>query len=230
MNTDVGAYIADLLYDHDIVNLPGLGSFTGKYQSANIDHVQGKLHPPSKELSFNANLVLDDGVLVQYVQQKNLLSIEDAQMMVDDFIRKVREDLKNKKEVVFPKLVRLFRDYEGQLKFIAEGENFNTDSYGLPAVQFFPIRRLVDQVGEKTGAQVVEHKVSSKKSTDWMQNMVEWFDRHILYFIGVTSLFIIFVIYWFFLQTPRDAQTPLAEPTVPEVPEICTGSCPLVCS
>ena len=72
MEVDVGAYIADLLYDHDVVNLPGLGSFTGQYQAANIDHVQGKLYPPAKELGFNSNLVLDYGVLVQYVQQLHL--------------------------------------------------------------------------------------------------------------------------------------------------------------
>jgi len=218
MEIDVGAYIADLLYEHEVVNLPGLGSFTGKYQTANIDHIQGKLQPPSKELAFNTNLVLDDGVLVQYVQQKNLLSIEDAKARVDDFVSEVRNDLNNKKEVVFPKLGRLFRDYEGQLKFIAEGANFNTDSFGLPTVQFFPIRRVANQTEQPPTVAPHQVKVSTETSNDWIQSTVAWFDRNIFYFIGATAIFIIFVIYWFFLQQPLDQQAVVVDPNTPETP------------
>jgi nucleoid DNA-binding protein/cell division septation protein DedD len=218
MEIDVGAYIADLLYDHDVVNLPGLGSFTGKYQPANIDHVQGKLYPPAKELAFNANLVLDDGVLVQYIQRKHQLSVEEAQRLVEDFVRKVRETLNNKEIVVLPKIGRLFRDYEGQLKFVAEGANFNTDSFGLPAVQFFPVRRLADQAAPPANASVREEKTTPAPKTTWVQNFVDWFDRHILYFIGATALFIIFVIYWFFVYKTPDQDPVALEPNTPEVP------------
>lgn len=218
MEVDVGAYIADLLYEHDVVNLPGLGSFTGKYQPANIDHVQGKLHPPAKELAFNSNLVLDDGVLVQYVQQKHQLSVEEAQRLVEDFVRKVRETLNNKEIVVLPKIGRLFRDYEGQLKFVAEGANFNTDSFGLPAVQFFPVRRLADQAASPASAPVREEKTTTAPTINWVQNLVDWFDRHILYFIGATTLFIIFVIYWFFVHKTPDQDPLVLDPNAAEVP------------
>lgn len=213
MEVDVGAYIADLLYEHDVVNLPGLGSFTGQYQSADIDHVQGRVHPPSKELAFNANLVLDDGVLVQYIQKKHLLSVKEAQRIVEDYVRQVQQALRNKEIVVFPKLGKLFQDYEGSLKFIAEGVNFNTDSYGLPPVQFYPINRLEPPAGQTPGAASKDKPRQKKEAKDWVEKTVDWFDRHILYFIGVVSVFIIFIIYWFFIHNP----SPDTEASVPEI-------------
>ena len=137
---------------------------------------------------------------------------------MEDFVRKVRETLNNKEIVVLPKTGRLFRDYEGQLKFVAEGANFNTDSFGLPAVQFFPVRRLADPVASPVSAPVREDKTTAAPTTNWVQNLVDWFDRHILYFIGATTLFIIFVIYWFFVHKTSDQDPMVLEPNTPEVP------------
>ena len=67
---DIGQCIAELLYEQESVSLPGLGSFTSRYKPAAIDHVQGKLSPPTKEIEFNANLVLDDGLLAEAAAQR----------------------------------------------------------------------------------------------------------------------------------------------------------------
>lgn len=220
MEVDVGAYIADLLYEHETVNLPGLGSFSGQYQAANIDHVQGKVHPPSMEMDFNANLVLDDGVLVQYVQKKHELRVEDAHRIVEDFVDEVRQALVKKEIVVFPKLGRLFRDYEGSLKFMAEGTNFNKDAYGLPPVQFFPINRIQESQGPGSSTPPDIRKSERKnKSAAWFKNLETWFDRNILYFIIATVVFIVFTTYWFFLRQPPGGQPIVLEPSAAEVPD-----------
>ena len=76
MQIDIGAYIADLLFQNSAVNIPGLGGFTTRYKTASIDHVQGKIAPPAKEIGFNKNLVLDDGILVNYIKDRHQLTFE----------------------------------------------------------------------------------------------------------------------------------------------------------
>ncbi|MFK8104822.1 MAG: SPOR domain-containing protein, partial [Saprospiraceae bacterium] len=77
MAINIAKYIGELLYDHDTVIIPALGAIAATYESASIDHVQGLLHPPSKVLSFNKNLVLDDGVLTNYLQEEAEVSLSE---------------------------------------------------------------------------------------------------------------------------------------------------------
>ena len=141
MEIDVGAYIGDLLFDHNSVNIPGLGGFVARYKPAFSDQVQGELHPPAKGLNFNGNLVVDDGLLAEYIRDKHQLSLGEARQAVDDYVQKVREAIARREIVVFPKVGRLYKDYENNLQFLADGTNFNTDSYGLPIVHFYPVSR-----------------------------------------------------------------------------------------
>ena len=60
-------YIQELLYEHNSVIIPSFGGFTAGYKPASIDHVQGVIFPPSKDLKFNRYLTINDGILVQHI-------------------------------------------------------------------------------------------------------------------------------------------------------------------
>ncbi|MCR9288768.1 MAG: hypothetical protein NXI23_15435 [Bacteroidetes bacterium] len=141
MKIDITAAIVDLLYEHQTVVLPGLGAFVTDYKSATIDYVQGELAPPSKELEFNQNLLINDGVLVNHLQKKYDISSEQAETAIQTFVKELMKTIENKEMVVFPKVGKLYRDYENNYKFIPEANNFNTASFGLPDINFFPILR-----------------------------------------------------------------------------------------
>ncbi|MCB0550767.1 MAG: SPOR domain-containing protein [Phaeodactylibacter sp.] len=141
MQIDVGSHIADLLYEHNSVNIPGLGGFVSRYKAAAADQVQGELYPPSKNLNFNSNLVADDGLLAQHLHEKLGVSLEDAQQAVDGYVNEVKEAIGRREIVVFPRVGRLYKDYEQNLQFLADTANFNLDSYGLPTIHFYPIAR-----------------------------------------------------------------------------------------
>lgn len=204
MQIDVGAYIADLLFEHDSVSVPGLGSFSTTYQSASIDPVQGKLHPPGKELDFNSNLTVDDGLLIQYVKEKHQLSYSDARQAVEEYVQKVQEVINRREIVVFPKVGRLYKDFEQKLQFLPETTNFNLDSFGLPTIQFYPVtqsssgeaRRPAPAVPAKTGRSVSLSGV-----------LAEWFQRYLPY-IGVLSVLIIAVSFFFYLREQQRASSP----------------------
>ncbi|MEM1320856.1 MAG: hypothetical protein AAGG75_11405 [Bacteroidota bacterium] len=141
MNIDVSAYISELLFKHDAVAIPGLGGLVTVYKPSTIDHVQGLLYPPSKSLSFDRELMTDDGVLIGCIRKKNDLSAEEAQKILQNYVAETQSALEKREIVVFPNVGRLYKDYEQNFQFLQDNTNFNTDAFGLPAIQFYPILR-----------------------------------------------------------------------------------------
>ena len=139
MTTDVNKAIQELLFEKTAVIVPGLGGFTSTPGAATVDYVQDVITPPASKLEFNPNLVLNDGVLVQYLQKHNLSTYQEAEGMVERFVGTVRETLERREIYEIPKVGRLYQDYEQKIRFMPEGTNFNADSFGLPTVEFQPL-------------------------------------------------------------------------------------------
>lgn len=148
---DISKHIVELLYVRDSVIIPGLGGIIASYHPASIDHVQGQIHPPTKKLSFNENLLINDGVLVAYIQEENKASYELVESHLSDFVFRIKEKLDQKEIVFFPEIGRLYKDYEGSLKFLQDNTNFNTDAFGLPDLMFYPILRTKEQAFQNMG-------------------------------------------------------------------------------
>ena len=141
MARNVRSQIAPLLYQHDTVILPRVGAIESAYQSATIDYVQGTVFPPARSLSFNRNLLLDDGVLLQAVQEAYQTDYETARRLVESFSDELRQELARRRPVQLPAVGRLFADLSGTPQFIPEQTNFNPDAFGLPPVNFYPVLR-----------------------------------------------------------------------------------------
>lgn len=139
MKIDVGKAIRELLFVQETIVVPGLGGFISTPCPATVDYVQGTISPPSKKLSFNPNLVINDGVLVHHIQKNEVLTFQEAGKAVDDFVEEVKLALERREIVEIPKLGRLYKDYEHKVRFLPEGVNFNAEAFGLPAVQFTPL-------------------------------------------------------------------------------------------
>jgi len=58
-------FISELLIEHDCVTVPGLGSFLGNFKSAHYDLENEKFYPPSKQISFNSQIKVNDGLLAK---------------------------------------------------------------------------------------------------------------------------------------------------------------------
>jgi cell division septation protein DedD len=139
MTTDVNKAIQELLFEQTAVIVPGLGGFTSTPGTATVDYVQDVITPPASKLDFNPNLVLNDGVLVQYLQKGNLSTYQEAEVLVESFVSSVRGTLERREIYEIPKVGRLYQDYEQKIRFMPEGTNFNAASFGLPTVEFQPL-------------------------------------------------------------------------------------------
>lgn len=152
MSTDVNKAIQELLYEQATVIVPGLGGFISTPSAATIDYVQDVITPAASKLEFNPNLVLNDGLLVQYLQKHNLSTYQEAGELVEQFVASVRAILEKREIYEIPKVGRLYQDYEQKIRFMPDGTNFNAESFGLPLVEFQPLAK------EKTKAAVLPPK------------------------------------------------------------------------
>lgn len=139
MRPDLYKVLSTLFYEHDRVNIPGIGGFTLSYQSAELDQIKGELSPPSKQLQFNPNLVLDDGLLSGYLEQQFQLSSEQAERLIQDFTRQINQKLDQREIVELPGIGRLYRNYEQELKFLPDGQNFYASTFSLPTLEIQPV-------------------------------------------------------------------------------------------
>ncbi len=192
MQIDVGASIAALLYEQDAVIIPGLGAITTKYRPAEIQAVEGKVLPPSKELNFNKNLTMDDGILINHLRKKYGASFAEIQRAVSDYVKQVVEAIDNQSIVQIPQVGRLYRDYEKKLKFLPEDTNFNVEAYGLPVVQFYPVIRQ-----ERIPAPQKAPAITAKQTTRPVgKRFAVWLQRNLAVTSIIAVLGIAAVVYW----------------------------------
>jgi len=141
MVIDVKKHIGQILYERDSLIIPNLGGFVSTYKPAVIDHVQGMIQPPSKKLGFNKNLIINDGILINCIQEALDVPLAEAQKAINDFVSRTVEMLDNREIILFPGVGRLYKDYENNIQFLQDNTNYNTAVYGLPTLQFYPILR-----------------------------------------------------------------------------------------
>ena len=196
MTIDIALHIEKLLYDNDSVIIPDFGGFVSKYKPASIDHVQGMLYPPSNTILFNENLVVNDGILVNYVRETNNLSLDEAKHEVRRFVNRLKASLAKREIIVFPGVGRLYRDYERKLQFLPDNTNFNLDSFGLPSVQYYPVLRTRETASKEAPLPVLPNPATITRSKG------SWFGRQLQsglpILFGLAMVFIAFSIY--FLQ------------------------------
>ncbi len=139
MEINVGAYIADLMYKHDRVAIPGLGAFEGNYKSTVVDYIKGEVSPPRKGIQFNPYLGVNDGILVNYIAEKHHLSPDQALEAVYAYVDEAKAAIERKEIVTFPGIGRLYKDFENKFQLLPEEKDFNPETQGLPNLNYHPL-------------------------------------------------------------------------------------------
>lgn len=211
MNIDVANAVQELLYENKSVVIPGFGGFTSTYKSATVDYVQGAVAPPAKNIEFNPNLKINDGIMVAFLQKKHEISVEEAQAVIEKYVESINATLAKKEIVEIPRVGRLYLDYENKMKFLPEGTNFSPDSFGLPTVKFYPVMREKEEAAKekvaatataaKAAATAPPYRTLPKKTSKLPENWWLW---------AVLAIAIPFLIYSFYsLMTSGDTPEPV---------------------
>ncbi len=132
-------HIADLLYHHECVIVPGLGGFIKASNPAWILHSTHEFYPPSGSVAFNAGLSANDGLLANHIAAKENTSYREALYDIKVWVDTSVKLLKRDEKVALEGIGELFLNTSGNIEFTpARQINFNADSFGLPVFRAKP--------------------------------------------------------------------------------------------
>lgn len=130
--TSIPSAIASLLYDHDVVIVPGLGAFKRHNQSARVNVITNEFHRPSSFLEFNPQQREENTVLISFLMACDGITEDEARTALASFVSDCFTHLKDEGTVALPEIGALSFDDQRNLVFDpAEVSNFNSDAFGL---------------------------------------------------------------------------------------------------
>ena len=127
-------HISKLLFQHDCVTFPGFGSFIGNYKSAEYDFKEEKFHPPFKQISFNAQIKDNDGLLAKLISSELNLSYDDALKKIHQEVISWSQKLQSQ-TLLLKSIGELYLNSEKSIVFVPiKTVNHLKDSFGLAPI------------------------------------------------------------------------------------------------
>lgn len=138
--TDIANVISALLYDHNVVIVPGLGAFECQAEGAKVNVITNQFEKPSATLSFDPQRREENNMIVDYLMTHDGISEEDAQQLVLAFVTECFVCLKDGEQVEIPQVGTLSFNGNQELVFTpVDSNDFNNDAFGLDDLQPQPI-------------------------------------------------------------------------------------------
>lgn len=132
---DISLYISRLLFRYDCVIVPDFGGFIANYNSAKYSSDSHVFAPPSKEIAFNSNLTVNDGLLTNYIARYKNCSFSEARIEIANFVQFVNSCLDKGTPFVFEG-IGIFTRQSGTLTFSPDNTiNRLIEAFGLPVLQ-----------------------------------------------------------------------------------------------
>lgn len=136
--------IESLLYRYQCVVVPSFGAFLTQNKPAYLQKESNSFFPPSRELSFNAQLQTNDGLLVAHIAQSEKKSYDEALKEVQEQAKSWLHQLRKDGKLDLSPLGEFRLNPEGNIRFRpADRTNYLTSSFGMSAVLASPVTREV---------------------------------------------------------------------------------------
>ena len=107
---NISTHIQDLLYRYECVVLPGFGAFLSQKQSAYIDENSKEFFPPNKVISFNRQLIKNDGLLANYIADVESVKYNSANNMIQEFVYDLENSLQNEAKAELANIGKFYLD------------------------------------------------------------------------------------------------------------------------
>ena len=151
-------YINDLLYRYDCVIVPDFGGFVTNAISAKVNHFSHTFYPPTKQITFNALLKNNDGLLANYIASSQNISFEKANDQIANVVKSWNAQLQTE-SVIIGKIGSLSLNNEKQITFEPNNTtNYLTETFGMNAISSPAIKRLEYKTQVEKFTPVVVHK------------------------------------------------------------------------
>lgn len=128
---DLNQYVEELLYKHQCVIIPKLGAFISNRKSARLFEDK-TFAPPKRELTFNASLNSNDGLLMKHIANASGVEYAKVEDYVNTAVEGWKRVLQQGEALTLPNIGTLRQTPEGRISFEAfEDVNYLTDSFGM---------------------------------------------------------------------------------------------------
>lgn len=145
---DLARHIEWLLHDNDCVILPGFGGFIARVVPAYYVSTENLYYPPSRSISFNTSITMNDGLLAQSYMRSYNIDYAQATYLVDMAIEKLRDTLDEEGYVTIPHIGTIKQDIYQSIQFIAESTGISSSHhFGLGAFTINTIDQLQNLSG-----------------------------------------------------------------------------------
>ena len=142
--------INSLLYTNDCVTVPGFGSFIVNKFSSVYDEKKGKFYPPSRRVSFNPKIKNNDGLLANFISEKESISYEVAVKNIHNEVISWKKKL-NTEPILLNNIGELSYNSDENIIFSPDlDSNHFLGSYGLPSIYYKKQPDLVSTYNEST--------------------------------------------------------------------------------
>lgn len=149
---DVTKYIKELLYRYECVVIPGFGAFLTRRKPARVHKTDRAFYPPRKILSFNRQLVENDGLLGNYISKAEGISYEQSLRKIHAFAQDLVEALGDHGEIRLDDIGSFYKR-DGKILFQpALQVNYLTEAFGTSSFTPPVIERKTTADAPKTRA------------------------------------------------------------------------------
>jgi len=138
-------YIKELLYRYECVVIPGFGGFLTQRKSAYLDLQNQQFIAPSKSISFNRQLIENDGILANYIAKAENITYQKAVDKINSFVEQLSHSLAKQKEITLSDIGTFYQKEDKILFFVKDKENFLLDSFGLEATKATSVKKKEQQ-------------------------------------------------------------------------------------
>ena len=134
---NLSVYLSELLKTNDCVIIPDFGGFIANYQISGFDERTDLFTPPSKEIIFSGKLKRNDGLLVNFIADRDGIGYLEARKMVAEFVAESIYRLESGENIPFDQIGTLRFDQNEHLIFDPEQSKMvRADSFGLDSFHF----------------------------------------------------------------------------------------------
>ncbi|OFX76136.1 MAG: hypothetical protein A2X12_04540 [Bacteroidetes bacterium GWE2_29_8] len=137
---NIDKYIRELLFHYDCVIIPRFGGFVANPLYTRINNIQNMFYPPSKNIGFNSDLKINDGLLASYISNIENIAYSEALINIENITNEWVKRLELGDKVILINIGSFSYDLEKKIQFEPNVlSNLCLDSYGLPVFQAIPV-------------------------------------------------------------------------------------------
>jgi len=166
---EINLIIRELLAKHDFISLPGIGSFTQKYEPAFPSADGISFIPPKQIISFDTSRTFNDEAIENYLCDKLGVSHTEASDLLKEYISRLNYDLDSGKPRTFENVGELYKNKKGRIRFDQAADvDAALSTFGLKSLEVEKVnpRKIKKTKGQKdyaTKAGNTSKKYSSNK-------------------------------------------------------------------